>query len=58
MMLQTSLSLLNYSNDESLEVRKAVSRYESFHTQVTFTVPVKFEDEISKLVADFLEKNK
>lgn len=28
------------------------------HTQVTFTVPVKFEDEISKLVADFLEKNK
>lgn len=37
---------------------KQLERFESSYTQLTFTVPVKFEDEISKLVADFLEKNK
>ena len=37
---------------------KQLERFESSYTQLTFTVPVKFEDEISKLVAEFLEKNK
>ena len=37
---------------------KQLEKFESSYSQLTFTVPVKFEDEISKLVADFLEKNK
>lgn len=35
-----------------------LKEFESSYTQLTFTVPAKFEDEIYKLIVDFLNKNK